>query len=33
MSLKDAVGRISEDLNLPRGKVYREALAVWKTED
>lgn len=33
MSLKDAVQRITEDLNLPRGKVYREALAVWKSGD
>jgi 16S rRNA (cytidine1402-2'-O)-methyltransferase len=33
MSLKDAVRRISQDLNLPRGEVYREALAVWKTGD
>lgn len=33
MSLKDAVRRITEDLNLPRGKVYREALRIWKTGD
>lgn len=33
MSLKDAVRLIAEDLNLPRGKVYREALAVWKKGD
>jgi len=30
MSLKDAVRRISSDLDLPRNKVYQEALSVWK---
>jgi 16S rRNA (cytidine1402-2'-O)-methyltransferase len=30
MSLKDAVRHISSDLDLPRNKVYQEALSVWK---
>lgn len=30
MTLKEAVRRISEDLNLPRNTVYREALVVWQ---
>jgi 16S rRNA (cytidine1402-2'-O)-methyltransferase len=29
MTLKEAVRHISEDLGLPRNRVYREALAVW----
>jgi len=32
MSLKEAVQRITQDLNLPRSKVYRQALSVWKTD-
>ncbi len=32
MSLKDAVRNISSDLDLPRNKVYQEALSVWKSE-
>lgn len=31
-SLKDAVRLISRDLDIPRSKVYRQALAVWKDE-
>jgi len=31
MSLKDAVRHIATDLDLPRNKVYQEALAVWKS--
>jgi len=31
MSLKDAVRQISSDLDLPRNKVYQEALSVWKS--
>ncbi|MCL7488986.1 MAG: 16S rRNA (cytidine(1402)-2'-O)-methyltransferase [Desulfobulbaceae bacterium] len=30
MSLKDAVRHISSDLDLPRNKVYQEALSIWK---
>jgi 16S rRNA (cytidine1402-2'-O)-methyltransferase len=33
MTVKEAVRRISEDLNLPRNQVYAEALAVWKKKD
>ena len=33
MTLKEAVRRISEDLALPRNRVYREALAVWHDEE
>ena len=32
ISLKDAVRSISTDLDLPRNKVYQEALSVWKTD-
>jgi 16S rRNA (cytidine1402-2'-O)-methyltransferase len=32
MSLKDAVRHIASDLDLPRNKVYQEALSVWKSE-
>lgn len=31
-SLKDAVQAISQDLDLPRSQVYKEALAVWKSD-
>jgi 16S rRNA (cytidine1402-2'-O)-methyltransferase len=33
MTLKDAVRRIATDLDLPRNKVYQEALIVWKADD
>lgn len=33
MSLKDAVRNIATDLDLPRNKVYQEALSVWKKSD
>lgn len=32
MSLKDAVRNIASDLDLPRNKVYQQALTVWKTD-
>lgn len=32
MSLKDAVRNIANDLDLPRNKVYQEALSVWKSD-
>ena len=32
MSLRDAVKRISADLDLPRSKVYAKALLVWNTD-
>ncbi len=32
MTLKDAVHRIANDLDLPRNKVYQEALSVWKKD-
>ena len=32
MSLKDAVRNIATDLDLPRNKVYQEALSIWKTD-
>ncbi len=32
MTLKDAVQNIATDLDLPRNKVYQEALSVWKTK-
>ncbi len=32
MSLKDAVRHIASDLDLPRNKVYQEALSVWKSD-
>ena len=33
MTLKEAVRRISDDLNLSRNQVYAEALAIWKKKD
>lgn len=32
MSLKDAVRHIATDLDLPRSRVYQEALTVWKSD-
>lgn len=32
-SLKDAVRHISADLDLPRNKVYQEALSVWNSKE
>lgn len=32
MSLKDAVRHIASDLDLPRNKVYQEALSLWKSD-
>ena len=32
MSLKDAVRHIASDLDLPRNKVYQEALSIWKSD-
>lgn len=32
MSLKDAVQNIASDLDLPRNKVYQEALSIWKSD-
>lgn len=31
-TLKDAVGNIARDLDLPRSQVYKQALQVWKNE-
>ena len=30
LSMKDAVKKITRDLNLPRNDVYKQALAVWQ---
>ena len=32
-SLKDAVTAISSDLDLPRSRVYKKALAIWQTDE
>ena len=32
MTLKDAVRHIANDLNIPRNKVYQEALSVWNKD-
>jgi len=32
MTLKEAVRRIASDLNLPRNRVYQQALAIWKSD-
>lgn len=32
LSLKDAVQAVSGDLNLPRNRVYKEALSLWKAD-